>query len=156
MISKYDEFIIQETLSEYLPLNEKTQMPAKVQNFASSVALKFTEEKNDLASKIKEKYDGKSFKEILQITHKEVKDSAVGEFASEVGKGSWEKMKPTLKWLSKKVGEYSLIGLVIVSILDYVIPSWIMENWFNVIEWKLGIAIFVSLIIYILTKKKSK
>ena len=154
----FEDYLLQEELNEILngeSLNEAIQIPAKFQDVARNIADKFSKQKSDAVAKIKEKYHGKTLKEIFKETHKTISDSVVGEFAKDVTPVITNKLKP----IAKKVGEWSTIGLILLFIVDWLVPFGIGDKWYNVFEWKLGIAILVSLVIYILarvTKKKDK
>lgn len=161
MIEKYEEFLILETLQEYLPTNEGLAIPKQVNklanNFVDTVA------PQNIADKVREEYGGKSFSEIIKVVRGQVsnaytsfKGSGVGEFSGEVGKGVFNIIRPMAKWLSKKTAEYGTVALLAASLIDYILPFGVMDSWFTSIEWKLGIAILISLVIFLITRKKKK
>jgi len=151
MYKSYDDYLVYSAINEF---NTQTAIPDSVKNAASNVADKISDKSGDLVTKIKEEYKDKSFTQTIQHTYKIIKNSGVGEFAGDVGAGVADKLKSSVHYLSKKVGEYSVIGLLGVSILDFLAPFGMLDSFFGKIELKLGIAIIMSLIIYILSRKR--
>jgi len=150
MITNYDDFIIQETLSEYLPLNESMQISAKLQDAAKNVANQIND---NAVQKIKGEFAGKSLKQIIQQIHKVIKDSGAGEFAKNAVGGA---TSSAAKFVAKKVGEYSTIGLIITIVANKLIETatfGLVSGLLTGIAWKLGIAIMISLVVYIIAKK---
>lgn len=153
MYITYDEFLIYSKINEY---NTEGQIPDSVKNVANNIADKISQKNSEIVNNIKTQYNDKSFKQITIEIFNLIKNSGVGEFAGEVGVGLVEKLKNVIRFLAKKVGEYSVIGMLLVSILDYIIPFGMLDNFFNKLQLNIGITIVISLIVYILARKKKK
>lgn len=145
----YDDFLIYSAINEF---NTENNIPDSVKNAAKSVADKISNSK--IINDVQAQYKDKSFGQIIKEVYKTIKNSGVGEFAGEIGSGLTEKMKRVIRFLAAKTGEYSVIGLLGVSILDYITPFGLLDSFFGKIELRLGIAIIISLVIYILARKK--
>ncbi len=152
----YDDFLILEAVQEY-SINESISIPININKTAKKVS---EEIKTDTASKVNDEYKNMSFKEILKDIYNKFKNSGVPEFAGEigktVGKSAADILKEVANFISKKLGEYSTIALLVVAITDYLIGKisfGLVSGWFTTIEWSLGISIFVSLVIYVITRK---
>ena len=155
-MKNYNDFIIDSTINDFIfeNMNENVSITSDVKKAANGIADKISEKSEDLIDKVKAEYKDKSFQEIVRTTHKIIKNSAVGEFAGDVGAGILDKLRMVAKFIAKKTGEYSVIGLVIVAVLDYIAPFGMLDSFFGKVELRLGIAILLSLIIYVLMRKK--
>lgn len=129
MIDTYESFLLEKTIDEYFSLNEN-QAPQEVQNAANDIANE-VEKHPEIINDIQSKYSGKSVKEIAKYVYQVIKDP-------------------------KKVGEYSIIGFIIIKLVDRVIPFGLGDSWFNKMSWTFGIAIIVSLVIYIVARRLQK
>jgi len=153
----YDDFLILEAVQEY-STNENITIPTNINNTAKQAS---EEINSDITSKVNDEYKNMSFKKVLKDVYGKIKNSGVPEFAGEmgktVGKGVADILKEVANFIAKKLGEYSTIALLVISITDYLLGKMsfgLISGWFTTIEWSLAISIFVSLVIYVITRKK--